>query len=315
MGELIINSKEAKDIAVILYEKFNSKEGIFGHNIMPEDFLPCWGSDLSASNIEKGSHEHLMFIALVVSIDYQRDADQLWEAGRRTFEDEGTRWLFFPTELVKRDFNEVVKAMKVHKLSKKPQKDAGIWFRVSRSIFELHGSNPLNIIKECNYDALEVFNKKFDLRFKKQFPYLSGDKIFPLWIRMLHDNAGVELKNLDKIPIPVDVHVARATFTTGCLTGKYKGTISKISPKIDEAWNKAIELVRHPKLTYRLQLDEPLWHLSRYGCTFRDGNFCPKRRACPVREFCAKGLVDISAERVNVNTSPNLNEGDGEFES
>ena len=302
MGELVINPEKAKDVAVVLHEKFNSEEGIFGHSIMPEDLLPRWGSDLLASGIERGSYEHLMFITLVVSIDYQRDADQLWEAGRKTFEDEETRWLFFPTELVRRDFPEVVKAMKVQKLAKKPQKDAGIWSRVSKSLFEFYDSNPLNVIKKCDYDAWEIFNRKFDLRFKKQFPYLSGDKIFPLWIRMLHDNAGVELKNLDRIPIPVDVHIARATFTTGCLTGEYKGTISKISDKIDEAWRKAIELVRHPKLTYRLQLDEPLWHLSRYGCTFRKGNSCPKRRACPVQEFCEKGVVDVSAERVEVNT-------------
>lgn len=36
---------------------------------------------------------------------------------------------------------------------------------------------------------------------------------------MLHDNVGIDLKNLDKIPIPVDIHIARASFTTGCLRG------------------------------------------------------------------------------------------------
>jgi len=300
MGELVTNPRKAKDVAVILYEKFNSEEGIFGHNIMPEDLQPRWGSDLSASIIERGSYEHLMFITLVVSIDYQRDADQLWEAGRKTFEDERTRWLFFPTELVRRDFPEVVGAMKVHKLAKKPQKDAGIWSRVSRSLHEFHDSSPQSIVEKCGRDAWKIFSLKFDSKFKGRFPYLSGDKIFPLWIRMLHDNAGVELKSLDRIPIPVDVHVARATFTTGCLIGEYRGTIAKIFPRIDEAWRKAIELVRHPRLTYRLQLDEPLWHLSRHGCTFREGSICPKRRACPVREFCVKGVADVSAEWVEV---------------
>jgi len=79
---------------------------------------------------------------------------------------------------------------------------------------------------------LEIFNKKFDLRFKQLFPYFSGDKIFPLWIRMLYDNVEIKLQNIDKIPIPVDVHIARATFTTGCLTGNYEGTIPKVFPKL-----------------------------------------------------------------------------------
>ena len=75
MRGLTINLEAARNVAVILYGKFNSDEGIFGHNVMPEDLLPKWGSSLSSSNIARGSYEHLMFITLVVSIDYQRNAD------------------------------------------------------------------------------------------------------------------------------------------------------------------------------------------------------------------------------------------------
>jgi len=301
MNQLVIKSEKAKDVAVILFEKFNSTEGIFGHNIMPEDLLPTWDSDLTSSGIERGSYEHLMFITLVVSIDYQRNADQLWEAGRKTFEDEQTRWLFFPEKLVKKNFDEIIEAMIVHKLSKKPKKDAKIWFDVSKSFFEVYDSNPLNLIKQCNYDALEIFNKKFDSRFKQSFPYFSGDKIFPLWIRMLYDNVEIKLKNIDKIPIPVDVHIARATFTTGCLTGNYEGTIPKVFSQIDETWKKAVELVNHPKLKYRLQLDEPLWHLSKYGCRFRKETLCPKKTKCPVSNFCVNGTVNVSAEKIRIS--------------
>jgi hypothetical protein len=302
MYGLTINLESTKEVAVILYEKFNSNEGIFGHNVMPEDLLPRWGSELSSSGITRGSYEHLMFITLVVSIDYQRNADQLWEAGRRTFEDERTRWLFIPKESINKSFAEIISAMKVYKLAKKPEKDAWIWSTVSKSFFEAYNSDPMNLIKEHDCDALKLFNKKFDPKFKRRFPFLSGNKIFPLWIRMLHDNVGINLKNLDKIPIPVDIHVARASFTIGCLTGKYTGTISDISPKIDEAWKSVLELVNHPKLKYRLQLDEPLWHLSRFGCKFRTGNFCPKKIRCPVNQFCVSGIVQISPTRIKIDT-------------
>lgn len=243
-----------------------------------------------------------MFITLVVSIDYQRDADQLWEAGRRTFEYRRTRWLFSPQEVVNKSLTEVIAAMRIHKLAKKPVQDAQIWFRVSKSFFELYNSNPANLIKECDYDALKIFNKKFDPKFKRSFPFLSGNKIFPLWIRMLHDNVVINLKNLHRIPIPVDIHIARATFNTGCLTGKYTGTISDISDKIDEAWKNTLELVNHPKLKYRLQLDEPLWHLSRYGCKFRTRNSCPKKGECPVSQFCVGGTVYVSSTRIEIDT-------------
>lgn len=302
MTDLIVDSEKSKQVAIILYEKFNSDEGIFDHNVMPEDLLPTWCSELSKSGIKRGSYEHLMFITLVVSIDYQRNADQLWDAGRKTFEDERTRWLFNPNEVVKKSHSEIVQAMKMHKLAKKPQKDTSIWFNVSKSLFEAYESDPKNLIEQCNNDALIIFNKKFDLRFKRSFPFLSGDKIFPLWIRMLHDNVKMDLSNLDKVPIPVDVHIARATFTTGCLAGKYKGTISDVKDKIDEAWKKTLESIRHPRLVYRLQLDEPLWHLSKYGCRSRTKNFCPKKGSCPVNNFCVGGLVNVSASGVEINT-------------
>jgi hypothetical protein len=43
--------------------------GIHGKNDMPEDVLP--------HSIKRGSLEHLLFITLTVSIDYQRDAEAL----------------------------------------------------------------------------------------------------------------------------------------------------------------------------------------------------------------------------------------------
>ena len=173
-------------MAVILCEKFNSDEGIFGHNVMSADLLP--------RGIRRGSYEHLMFYTLVISIDYQRNSVQLWNAGIKTFEDEETRWLFIPKELINKSFNEIKSAMKVHRLAKKPNQDAEIWSTVSKSFFEIYDSDPMNLIKECDYDAWKLFNKKFDPKFKRRFPFLSGNKIFPLWIRLLHDYVGINLK-------------------------------------------------------------------------------------------------------------------------
>jgi len=302
MGNLIFNLKNSQKVAVILYEKFHSDEGIFGHNEMPEYLLPRWDSESTSHHIVRGSYEHLMFTTLVVSIDYLRNADQLWEAGRRTFEHTGTRWLFSPQEVVNKSLTEVIAAMKIHKLAKRPIQDAKIWFKISKSFFELYNSNPANLIKNCDYDALKIFNKKFDPDFKRSFPFLSGNKIFPLWIRMLHDNVGINLKKLHKIPIPVDIHIARATFTTGCMTGKYIGTISGISDKIDKSWKNTLELVNHSKLKYHLQLDEPLWHLSKYGCKFRTKSSCTKKGECPVSQFCIDGMVYVSSTRIEIDT-------------
>ncbi len=135
MVGLISDLERAKDIALLLHDRFN-REGIFGHRRMPES---GWGSNLTTSGIVRGSYEHLMFITLVVSIDYPRDADQLWEAGRKTFKDEETRWLFFP-KISRNRLSDIAAGLRKHNLSKKPKKDPEIWQGVSNSLFELGGA-------------------------------------------------------------------------------------------------------------------------------------------------------------------------------
>ncbi|KPV61967.1 MAG: hypothetical protein AOA65_2135 [Candidatus Bathyarchaeota archaeon BA1] len=159
------NIERAQKVGEILLRNFTSQKGIFGRRNIPGDEKP--------ENVKQGSYEHLMFITMVVSIDYMRDAVQLWKAGKKTFEDESLRWLFYPAEVVKRNRDEVIKAMQKYKLSKKFKKDAvEIWIPIAKSFNQLFDSNPLNLIKGCDYDAYEVYNK-MRLYYKKQFPYIS----------------------------------------------------------------------------------------------------------------------------------------------
>lgn len=138
------------------------------------------------------------------------------------------------------------------------------------------------------------------------YPYLRGDKIGPLWLRMLRVIVGItELKNLDKVPIPVDIHVARATLTTGVVRGQLKGKINELFKYIREAWFESVNgLNTKSRPMIALDVDEPLWHLSKYGCTKRDKNtgICPLYHRCDMKEFCIKGLVKIEGSIVEVET-------------
>jgi hypothetical protein len=52
-----------------------------------------------------------------------------------------------------------------------------------------------------------------------------------------------------------------------------------------------------------LDVDEPLWHLSKYGCTDRTRlGDCKHLNQCEAREFCTPGLVVVQADRLEVNT-------------
>ena len=53
-----------------------------------------------------------------------------------------------------------------------------------------------------------------------------------------------------------------------------------------------------------LDLDEALWHLSKYGCTDRDltTGECPQYERCEARELCVRGKVAVSKGRVLLET-------------
>ena len=84
---IVSDNKKGKKVAELLYNSF-STTGIHGRTDMPEDITP--------NGVVRGSTDHLLFITLTVSIDYQRDAPALWASSRRSFEDPETKYLLNP---------------------------------------------------------------------------------------------------------------------------------------------------------------------------------------------------------------------------
>ncbi len=123
---------------------------------------------------------------------------------------------------------------------------------------------------------------------------------------MLRDNVGLDqLKNLDKVPIPVDVHIARATAATGVVSGRFEGSLNEYYEIVREAWFKSvngIELDGRPMIA--LDVDEPLWHLSKYGCTKRKPTHevCPMLNECAAKDLCIYGIVSVSGSQVIIDT-------------
>ena len=300
---IVIDNEKGTKVGQLLYHSF-ATVGIHGHKDMPEDITP--------TGVERGSLQHVLFVTLTVSIDYQRDAPSLWEVSRQTFQDPETRYLFDPGQLHQIAFQKIAKDMQKYKLSKKPQKDANIWRTVALTFHDKWKDDPRNFLRDCNWDSLLILNRlKNDTHLHKRRPvsdylYLCGPKIGPLWLRMLRDNVGIsKLKNLDKVSIPVDIHVARATLATGVVRGDFKGRSGQLFKRIREAWfvsTEGLNLEARPMIA--LDLDEPLWHLSKYGCTKRNdiSGFCPVRQRCEAKKYCVQGKVRIKKDLVELKT-------------
>lgn len=270
------------------------------------------GAIITPKGVSHGSLEHIMFITLTVAIDYQRDAIGLWENSRKTFEDPETSYLFDPKSLHETQPSVIRKDLQKYGLSKKKYKDAEIWRTVGVSFFKKWQGNPINFLSDCGFEAPEILLRLrsdmhlYNSKARQDYPYLRGNKIAPLWLRMLWDNVGIaNIKNLDKVPIPVDIHIARATLATGIVRGRYSGSLEGIFQEIRKAWFNSVKgTAIHGRNMIALDVDEPLWHLSKFGCTYRDKSSgdCPKFATCDVNVFCVKGQLEIDSNIVRIDT-------------
>ena len=289
---LVLDSQRAGKIAEELMKILN-KDGIFGEKKLPDD---------AAESLKKylTEEEFLKFITLTTALDYMRNAEKLWKSSILTIQDEEVKWVFRPEKVMKQGKENLKSALSKHKLAMRKEKDSEIWFKISKALHEHYGGNVKQLFETYNYDAEKMY-KDFTAGEKKEhFPGLSGIKIFPHWIRSLKDKTTLPFRNLHQLPIPVDVHIARATFTTGCITGKYssRGINDTVRKRVIKVWKDGLE----NSGIVPIEMFRPLWLLSKYGCHYRKNGERRKLSECPVRKYCVEGKVIVTSNRVEIDT-------------
>ena len=244
-----IDLVKSRKIAKILFDAYSQKEGVFKQYQWPPEYnLP--------SGMRQGSEEQLLFSTLTVSLDYMRDANKLWKQSHDAWINQQNRWIFNPKIVVEKQQNSLIELFK-NINDQRPTKDAGIWFTICKELLKSDGSI-YNLLKSLDFDAVKV-SDYLDSN-KKHFPYLGGYKIKPLWLRIINDTVGIQLKRIKEIPIPVDVHTARVTLKL-IFNETLDGEITKeIRERTQRVWESILEGTG----IYPLQLDEPLWLLGKY---------------------------------------------------
>ena len=281
---LDIDVVRARAVARQLLEAY-AQGGIFGNQNMPEDLVP--------PGVVPGSEEHLRFITLTVAIDYMRDADQLWNAARASYADAATSYLFLPEVVAQTGLIQLIQDMQRYRLSRKHQKDAQIWQSICTTLVTHFDGQVGTLLDRAERDALKLLALIRSPRYRSGFPNVKGEKIGPLWIRMLHDNCLVNLDHLGEVPLPVDIHTAQATLQTGCIRpSQLEGSMGQLRKAVQQVWKEASALAADG--TYPLRLDEPLWLLSRQGCRKTPTWPCAYRERCPVVEYCQPNRIRLS---------------------
>jgi len=157
-------------------------DGDLGQTTMPEDFHPEF------SNQE----ERLVYFTLPMALNYQRDSYKLWESALKTFNNRGGRKVFNIKQSSKLSKKELQKLLLKYKLALQPNKHIDTWKRLSQTIYKNWGSLE-NLFKSVDNDFLKL-RGVIQREHKKDFPYLSGPKIFNYWSFIISAYGKIDLK-------------------------------------------------------------------------------------------------------------------------
>ncbi len=205
-----------------------------------------------------GSRENYLYFTLPVCINFQRSSPAMWAAALATWQDEATRYVFFP-ELLARAAPEQIRADLVkHKLALQPNKHVLIWTTIAASLRQFYANDPRQLLQEADYDAGTLITL-LQTTYRKRFPYLSGPKLSNYWPYILSHFTDAQFKNAHQISIIPDTHVLQSSAKLGLV-------VPGATPlQVEAAWR---ELLKNSGIT-PAEVHPVLWNWSR-------NNFLPE---------------------------------------
>ena len=148
-----------------------------------------------------------------------------------------------------------------YKIALQPNKHISTWHRISKTISENWGSIS-KLLEFVDYDFLKLRNI-IQKQFKKDFPYLSGPKIFNYWSFIIQKYGNIKLKSSEFIEIAPDTHIIKCSVILGVINEDESASLSR--EEISKRWRNILggsginPIDMHP----------PLWFGSRNNFQFK----------------------------------------------
>lgn len=198
------------------------------------------------------SRENYLYFTLPVCINFQRSSPAMWASALATYEDETTRYVFFPEEVAARPIEQIRADLVKHKLALQPNKHVLIWTTIAKTLHEYYHDDPREIIAESHSDAGELI-RLLQTTHRKRFPYLSGPKLSNYWPYILSHYTDVVFTNAHEISIIPDTHVIQSSEKLGLTTA------GATSLQVESVWR---ELLKDSGIKPS-QVHPVLWNWSR----------------------------------------------------
>jgi hypothetical protein len=227
------------------------REGKLGHSAMPEDANPGFTDQ----------ELRLAYFTLPMSLNYQRDSYTLWKSALATHNDTGTKDVFSVKNSAAMDEDILRKKLVKYKIALQPNKHIATWRRLSQTI-TTHWGSITELIAAADNDYLKL-KELIQFKHKKEFPYLSGPKIFNYWSFIIMTYGKVPLKNAEFIEIAPDTHVTKCSVLLGIITEDEALKLSK--DQISLRWREAL----HGSGITPIEMHPPLWFWSRNNFLYK----------------------------------------------
>lgn len=164
--------------------------------------------------LPRDSRENYLYFTLPVCINFQRSSPAMWAAALATWEDESTRYVFFPEKLAITSIEQIRADLIKHKLALQPNKHILIWTTIAKTFHDYYHDDPRQLIAEAHSDAGELI-RLLQTTHRKRFPYLSGPKLSNYWPYILSHFTDVQFNNTHEISIIPDTHVLQSSIRLG----------------------------------------------------------------------------------------------------
>jgi hypothetical protein len=226
------------------------EQGLLGNYEPTESIAPDFATN----------EERLVYYTLPMALNYRRPSVQLWNAAKATWLDPNTKVCFDLRRTTLPD--ELTQLLSIYKLSMQPTRHPLIWRKIVAVLHDEWGSVE-QLLESVQFDFLKL-RDIVQITYKKQFPYLSGPKLFNFWCYILGVYCHVEFKNKEYIDIAVDSHIRRAS-----------GILRVISEYEQEHFDAYAIAARWRKLLKDsdiapVDLNVPLWFWSRSNFLYSD---------------------------------------------
>lgn len=226
------------------------KEGKLGGEIMPEDENP---------NLEKSSKENFNYFTLPMALNYQRNSYKLWESAKKTYLDPETKFIFNTKDVINSSFEDVQRALIKYRLALQKDKQTQIWIKLCNTIENILNGDIRNLFKINNFDVNKI-RKYMQIDHKKDFPYLSGNKLCNYWMYVIYQYTSINYINREALTIAPDIHVLRSSVKLEIITQKeFESSNAQIL--CINNWN---EILKGTKFA-PIDIHTPLWLWGRSG--------------------------------------------------